>query len=223
MNAEMRVDDGGGRENRKIVDYPSNSKNARLQEVKQGDKEPVEKVVTGNVIRRKRGFAAKIFGDVVAEDSTTIVEYLITDVLIPAFKNLVVDVVTQGVERTFYGDSKSRSSSTKPAYTSYATRFDQGRSTTGQSPVISRHARATHNFADVILSSKVEAESVLESLGELIERYSVATVADFYSLVGITADFTDNKFGWTDLRAARVQMIRGGWIVRLPPTDPLTT
>jgi hypothetical protein len=220
----MTVDDGGGRRERKIVDYPSNSK--KLQEVKTETKEKIEKVVTGNVVRRRRSLAARMFGDMVAEDSMSVFEYLLADVLVPAFRNLIVDFVTQGVERAVYGESKSRSTSGRPAYTSYSSRFGTGRPTTErerQQPALSRQARSQHDFSDVILAERRDAEEVLDGLRELIERFDVATVSDFYELIGITSEFTDNKHGWTDLRDARVVATRGGWLFRMPRTQPMTT
>lgn len=224
MNAQMSVDDGGGRERKVPVDYPANSK--KLREVKNEEgpaKEEVKKVITGNVVRRKRSLVSKIFGDVVAEDSGSVFEYLLTDVLIPAAKNLLYELVTEGAQRKLYGNSKPRSSGMKQGYTSYASRFVQGRNTPEPQTMMSRQERASHNFNNVILANRGDAEDVLEALRELIDRYEVATVSDFYELVGITSDFTDNKYGWTDLRAAGVQLVRGGWTVNMPRTQALTT
>jgi hypothetical protein len=87
---------------------------------------------------------------------------------------------------------------------------------------ISRRARAGHEFDEIILESRAEAELVLEKLADLIEQYEVATVADLYELVGITASHTDLKWGWDDMRDAGVDRVRsGGYLLALPKTKAI--
>lgn len=221
--AEMRSDDGGGRQKRQLVDYPSNSK--RLREVEaspaQADRK-VESVVSGQVTRRKKTWTSRIFGDVVAEDSGSVIEYLLTDVLIPAFKNLVVDFVTQGVERTVYGDSRPRSNRT--GHTNYTARYVSRTGNADPRTPAARTVTTRHEFSDIILAHRSDAEEVLDGMIELVDKYGNVSVSDFYELVGMTnaSEFTDNKYGWTDLRNASIQVVRGGYIIRLPRTQALT-
>ena len=53
-------------------------------------------------------------------------------------------------------------------------------------------------------------------MDDLIETYGLVSVADFYDLVGVTGDYTDNKYGWTDLRNANVIRVRDGYMIKLP-------
>jgi hypothetical protein len=46
--------------------------------------------------------------------------------------------------------------------------------------------------------------------------YGQASISDLYELVGITANFTDNKWGWTDLRSSSVSRARDGYLLNLP-------
>ena len=68
----------------------------------------------------------------------------------------------------------------------------------------SRGSRARHDFDDILFESRGEAEDVLSHLVDLTIDYGVASVADFYDLSGIESQFTDNKYGWTNLRDAEV-------------------
>jgi hypothetical protein len=217
---QMNVDDGAGRQKRVRVDYPANSKVSRLKPAEKGT---VEKVVEVDVIRRKRGLMARIFGDFIADDSSTVFSYVITDVLIPAAKTAISDAVSQGIERMLFGDSRPRPAG-RPGYTNYGNRYgrpgdsaDRGNRAT----VMSRQARATHNFNDIIISSRAEAEDVIDNLRNLVSQFDVATVADLYDLVGLTGEFTDNKWGWTDLRSAAVRAVRGGYMLQLPRTQSI--
>jgi hypothetical protein len=40
-------------------------------------------------------------------------------------------------------------------------------------------------------------------------------------LVGITGNYTDNKYGWTDIRSASVNRTRDGYALKLPKALPL--
>jgi hypothetical protein len=224
MAEVMSVDDGGGREKAMKVDYPSNSKRP-----KQGspEKEKVEAVVTGEVIRRKRSPFAKLAHGFLAEDSGSIVEYVLQEVLLPAARTMIYDMFTQGLERTLFGDSRPRSPAQR-GYTNYSTRTT-GTVTTGSRYIpssnvtnLSRQQRATHDFADIIIGTRGEAEDVLDRLRDLITQYQVATVSDFFDLVGLTGEFTDDKWGWFDLRSASIRPVRGGYMFHMPRTQPIT-
>ena len=53
-------------------------------------------------------------------------------------------------------------------------------------------------------------------MADLCETYGQVTVADLYDLVGISGSFTDNNYGWTDMREASVRRVRDGYILSLP-------
>lgn len=55
-----------------------------------------------------------------------------------------------------------------------------------------------------------------------ISKYDSVTLADLGEMLGITGDFTDVKYGWTDLKDADIRRARGGgYILLLPPPEPL--
>ena len=58
-------------------------------------------------------------------------------------------------------------------------------------------------------------------MDELIDRYEVVSVADLYELVGITGNYTDNKYGWTNIRNAEVVRVRDGYVLKLPKATPI--
>lgn len=67
-----------------------------------------------------------------------------------------------------------------------------------------------------------EANEVLTQMFDLLERYEVVTVSDLYELLGVSGNFTDERYGWTDLRGSRVSRARGGgYVLDLPPTEVL--
>jgi hypothetical protein len=86
---------------------------------------------------------------------------------------------------------------------------------------MSPRARARHNFDEIVLESRQEAEDVLERLYDLVEQYGSASVSDLLELVGIAATHTDQKWGWEELRGAHATRIRGGYLLDLPEPEPL--
>jgi len=86
---------------------------------------------------------------------------------------------------------------------------------------MSRRGRASHDFDEIILATRVEGEEVIERLFDLVSRYEAATVADLYELVGVSGNYTDDKWGWTDVRGSGVTRVRNGYLLDLPKPEPI--
>ena len=71
------------------------------------------------------------------------------------------------------------------------------------------------------LYSEGEAEDVLSRMDELIDTYGVVSVADLYDLVGISCNYTDNKYGWTNIRNVEPIRVRDGYMLKLPKAMPI--
>jgi len=209
-------DAGAGRIKAMKVDYPGNSQRARQATP---EKELVQPVVTGEITRRNKSFIHKASDAFFAESDGTVTDYIIFEVMIPAAKNMISDAISEGVNKILFGDSRRSSSGqgSRPGYTSYNTvRASR------PEPRMTTRQRGNHDFSDLITETRGEAEDVIEGLRTLISQYEVATVADMYALANITSSFTDDKWGWTDLRSASIRPTRGGYLIVLPRTQPLT-
>ena len=198
-------------------EYKSNSRSSKNkdEEVK---RVKVEKVVKGVVkSKKKSGF----LGTFLSGDLMDIRDYVFQDVLIPAIKNAVEDVVTNGISmllnngETRKGNRRS-SASSRVSYRSYYEREENDR----ERDRSSRHDRG-YSYDDIILESRAEAEEVITRLDELIDVYGIASVADLYDLVGIRDQHTDNKYGWTDVRSATHTRVRDGYLLKMPRAKPL--
>lgn len=203
------------------VNYPSNSHKARDKDVKKPEK-VIERVTTGDAVKRKKPLGRKIAETFAGDDARNVGMYILFDVIIPAAKSTISDAVSQGVERMLFGDSKRRSSSggSRGSFTSYSKMYNAREPERGERQ-LSRRARTAHEFDEIILESRGEAENVLDRLSDLIENYDIATVSDLYALVGITGSFTDDKWGWSSLAGADVERVRGGYLLNLPKTQPI--
>lgn len=189
--------------------YPANS-NASKQEVKTAAEEKrATKVVKGNV--RTKTNEVRKFADVfISEDINNVKSYILMDVLVPAIKKAVADIVTNGIEMILYGStSKGRSSSSgsKVSYRNYYDNRDDRRET---------KTRSGLDYDDFVFDSRGEAEAVLSQMGDIIERFKYVTVADLYDMVDKVPPFTANKYGWTSIRNADVVRDRDGYRLKLP-------
>ena len=78
-----------------------------------------------------------------------------------------------------------------------------------------------YSYDDIILSNRGEAEDVISRMDELIDAYGLVRVADLYDLVGITGNYTDNKYGWTNIRNAEIIRVRDGYMIKMPRAIPI--
>lgn len=87
--------------------------------------------------------------------------------------------------------------------------------------MMSRDARARHDFDEVILDDRQEAVEVVEAMIDRVQRYRSASVADLYDYVGVTGSYADRNYGWTNLESADVRQHGTGWLLDLPRPEPL--
>lgn len=185
--------------------------------VERKERKPISKVTKGKVKVKKKSELHKLADTFISEDAAKVKSYVIGDVLIPAIKKAISDIVTNGIDMILYGEAghSKRSSSSRISYSKYYDdRRDDRRSSTSAS-------RSRYDYDDVIFETRDEAKEVLERMDELIDLYGVASIADFYDLAGITGNYTDNKYGWTNLASADVVRVRDGYTIKLPRVRPL--
>ncbi len=200
-----------------MEDYKPNSHLSKTDEPEKVESETsaekkVEKVVHGSVKSKKKSGIQKMADAFIQEDAQNVKSYIFMEVLIPALKKAISDVVTNGIDMILYGEtgrSKKSSPGSKVSYRSY---YDDRRDDRRARPARS----SGYDYDDVIIDNRGEAEEVLSRMDEILDKYGVVSVADFYDLVGITGRYTDNKYGWTDLRNASVVRVRDGYVIKLP-------
>lgn len=71
--------------------------------------------------------------------------------------------------------------------------------------------------------SRKEAKLILKYMQEIIDRYSLVTLADFYDLIGHRSVYTDHKKVWRSLAGVRVSLIRrkGRYRIKLPSFEEM--
>lgn len=92
-------------------EYPSNSNRAKNDKPAAPEKK-VEAVVSGGAKTRKKSEAKKLADTFISEDASNVKNYILGDVLIPAIKKAVCDIVTNGIEMILYGETGRAKGST---------------------------------------------------------------------------------------------------------------
>ena len=200
-------------------EYKPNSHKFREGEMATADDKKIEKVVKGKVRTKPKSGISKISEVFIAEDAENVKSYILMDVLVPAVKKAISDIVRDGIDMLLYGESPRKKIGSASQYVSYRdySRRDDDRF---RDPRDSR-VRSGYNHDDIILETRGEAEEVLTRMDELIDTYGVVSVADLYDLIGKTCEYTDNKYGWTNIRNAEPIRVRDGYMLKLPKALPI--
>lgn len=194
-----------------INEFEPNSHKYRQEQANKPVEEKTEtkiaKVVSGTPTKKKRSLFKRFADIFLTEDVGDVKTYILYDVLIPAVKENIADMINGAVGMLFFGEANRRGR--RSANPQNGTRINYGGyfadgTKKEKLPSYSR-SRIAHNFDEVVFETRGDAELVLDGMLELLNsEYRQVTVADFYDLAGISSEWTDNKFGWTDLRSARV-------------------
>lgn len=196
-----------------MPEYPNNSHSAR-----ENPEKKMGKVVTGTAKTRKKSDAKKLANTFLPDDVTSVKSYILMDVIVPGIKNAIADVVSIMLfgEAGRIGGKKGNGS--KVSYQRY---YDDRRD--DRRDYARPRAAGGYDFDDIVFESRGDADLVLDQLEAAINQFGLASVADLYDLAGITSPrYTDNKYGWTDIRSARVVRIRDGYILQLPKAVQIT-
>lgn len=187
-----------------------------FEEKEKNEPKKVESVVANPVKTKKKGFWSKISDEFITEDGKGVGDYILIDVLVPAIKKTISDIVTNGIDMILYGTAKGRNNNV-PAYrVSYRNYYDQRNNDYAR-------PRVNHNYdySDIVFQTRGDADAVLNGLRDIINQYGLAKVADYYDLAGADCSYTDNNYGWTELRYADVVRLNNGYSLRLPKPMPI--
>lgn len=193
------------------------------KEKKTGEKR-VQKIVNGPVKVKKKSEVRKLTDIFVSDDSAKVKDYVIWDVLVPAVKKAISDIVTNGINMILYGDKGSVNSTPagKVTYKNYNSIYGNTHASSDRFSSGYNGAKRVFDYDTIEYSSRGEAEAVIMQMDELIETYGFVRVADYYELSGVTKwDFTANNYGWANIRSASPVRTSGGWIIRLPRAMPI--
>lgn len=181
------------------------------------DGKRAEKVVHGKV-KTKKNNTRKLANIFISEDISNVKNYIFLDVIVPAVKKAIYDLVVGTLDMSLYGGrgGAKRPTADKVSYKDYnsvshrdSRSYENSRTTSG------------YSYDDIVLETRGEAEAVLSRMDEIMEEYEIVRVADLYDLVGVSCEHTDNKYGWTNIRNAKIVRVRDGYKIEMPRALPI--
>lgn len=202
--------------------YAPNSRKYK-EEQKQKQSAPADKQiqkVTKSASKIKTNEVRKFADIFISEDVANVKSYIFMDVIVPAVKKAIYDVVTNGIDMFLYGGSgktKSNSNTSKVSYRNYYERKDNG----GYRSSDNNTTRNALDYEDIVFNTRGEAEAAKQQMMDLIERYGMVTVGDLYEMADLTPPYTSQSYCWTDIHTAETQRVRDGYILKLPKARPI--
>lgn len=137
-----------------------------------------------------------------------------TDVLIPAIKKSLDDIVSNGIHMLLYGkaaESRSGVSASRISYNSYWSNSKLSE------PLRSNPVGSALDYDNIIFNNRGDAEAVLTAMDDILDQFGVVSVGDLYELSDVTTpSYTVNKYGWYNIRSAEVVRCRDGYMLKLP-------
>ncbi len=166
-------------------------------------------------------------------------DWIFNDVLVPTAKDVASDIIRNSADMIIYRDDYSRRRrNSGSSYSSYYRRSsdrDRDRDRDRRERDREKNSRRRgSDWEDIFIDRydengdeirKADVERKLKDLIDISVDYGVASVADLYDLVGITANITDERIGWYkgELRGATVRQLRDGFLICTPDPGPIKT
>ena len=173
------------------------------------EKKEIKAVVNGKVTKKKKGIGSKI-GAVLFDDNNVgdVKEYVLFDVIVPAVKNAISNAITGGIDMLLFGERRSDSSRSSYSrdYTSYSSRSTSRRDSSRQG----YRRPSLFELDDILFPTKLDANSVIDNMFNILDEYGVVSVADYYALVGEPSNYQMNAWGWENLTNVYTQRTRNG-------------
>lgn len=201
-----------------MEDYKPNSHKYREGQIASEDKQKTGKVVSGNVKTRKKNGVQKFADRFISDDADNLKTFISEDIIIPGIKDIIESIVVKGIRILLRGQTGERRNDRTPgSRVSYRDCYDRD----AHSSNYIRANTSRYSYDDIIFDDIRDAKETLAKMDEIVATYRQVFVADLYDLVGMTATTADHRYGWTDIRSARIESTRDGYLLKLPKALPI--
>lgn len=190
----------------------------------EGTKSDTKTVQLRGEVKQKRNIAGEFIDAIAKEsDGTPRSEYLFKKVIVPAISKTILDICSNianafvgGVELVLFGSkSPQRSNSSPSGYRySYVDYTKPSYSTNNYSAP--SQTRVKESPDTLIFTFEEDAKAVRDLMNDKIDGSGRASIADLYAIMEKPASYTDENYGWDDLRTATITSTRDGWLLRFP-------
>lgn len=207
-----------------IQEYKGNSNKSK-------EEPETEKVVTpvvkGKVTVKKEPLGRKFSDIFLADTFENVKSYVVFDVLVPALKDLFVDIVNNGTNMLVNGRSGGRTGRNsrggiRAGNVSYSSYY-RGSDRDSRRDEPKRNNRERYSYSDIIFDTRGDATEVLDCMNDILDKFKMVSVSDFYELSHAEEceRWTDRDYGWFDLDNATILRDRDGYKISLPKPEYL--
>lgn len=179
-----------------------------------------EKKAIANAKLKDRTFGQKVRDAFIADEAKDVKSYLVFDIIIPAIKETIRNLVVNTIDISLFGKARGRRDTEQrggSTYVAYDRAYGGGRPDDRRSVKQDTAVLRVNELDRVTFNNKADAIDVLAHLFESIEEYHVASVADFLAAANLPVSHIHHKWGWYDLSGASVEEDPdGGYYVKLP-------
>ena len=198
---------------------PNSHKYKEQQNASPTEEKKVTKVVNGPV-KTKRNDVRKLADIFISEDISNVKSYIFMDVLVPAIKKAIYDIVTNGIDMFLYGGSGKGRNNQPGSKVSYRNYYEQ-KNNVGYRASDNARQSNVFDYDDIVFNNRGEAEAALQQMKDIIARYGIVTVNDLYEMTPLSAPYTSQKYGWMDVSNVDIVRVRDGYILKLPRAVPI--
>lgn len=184
----------------------------------------VNPIAKGKKLNKKKTLSEKFSDAFITNDIETVKSYIALHVIVPAIKNLVVDIIENTVEMFFLDGAKpSAKSKIQRSVLGNIEYYKISDSTNGT--VVKKSTgnfRTRNDLRYVVFDTEDQATSVLAEIYDLVKDYGYATVKDLYKMAQMTdtvGKWPLESYGWDSIEAlstATVTQISEGWLLTMP-------
>ena len=159
-------------------------------------------------------------------DVRTVGSTILSDVIIPAVKEMVFSAFRDALSMFLWGDTRASKNTLRGSgggivrdYSSYSSSISRNRD---RDRVDIYRPEDSPRYNNLVFEIRGDAENILFNMREYINTYDDIQIIKLYELVkeqtGIAIPMTsqDAKYGWSDLTGAAVKSVRGGYLLELP-------
>ena len=204
-----------------MEEYRSNSHKSRESDGEPIAEKKIGPVISGTAVTQKKTGFQRFADGLIATSMEDLGSFILGDVIIPAFKKAIMDVVTSGFDMLLYGKASSSRPGPSVSRVSYGGSSYYNYSKSSE-PVRATPSSSVFDYDNIIFENRGDAEVVLTARDDIIDRYGVVSVGDLYDLADIsTSNYTVNKYGWTNIRSAEVVRCREGYMLKMPRAIPI--
>lgn len=178
--------------------------------------------VSGKPVSSNKSLWKKVYETFAVNNIKDARDYIVSDVIIPGFFDLLYDGATRGLARLIYGENgakaKRLAASNQKDYSTRIKRLSDGESFRNRDlRNVDNRVVSISDYNEIELATRAQAEQLLDDMCEFLDNHECITVAKMYEFARYKGgEITDNDWGWTTLRGADIVRSGGGWTLVLP-------